>query len=91
LLVSDPNRPSNSEEDLQRFACPCCGFITLLEEPPGTYEICGICGWEDDYVQFRDPDFRGGANHESLREARSAFADRLATHPEIAGRARRAE
>ena len=43
-----------------------------LDEPaPGTYDICAVCGWEDDLVQFHDPDFRGGANRESLREAQA--------------------
>ncbi len=26
-----------------RFPCPCCGFLTLPEEPPGTYDICPVC------------------------------------------------
>jgi hypothetical protein len=47
----------------------------LDEQPPGTYEICRECGWEDDYVQFRDPDYRGGANSESLREARENYVN----------------
>jgi hypothetical protein len=57
-----------------RFACPCCGQLTLDEEPPGTYDICRECGWEDDLVQFNDHDYRGGANSESLREARENYA-----------------
>lgn len=56
-----------------RFACPCCGFLTLGQEPPGTYAICEVCFWEDDGVQFRDPDYRGGANKVSLSEARESF------------------
>jgi Cysteine-rich CPCC len=56
-----------------RFACPCCGFVTLDQEPPGTYMICEVCFWEDDGVQFRDPDYRGGANKVSLNEARENF------------------
>lgn len=58
--------------------CPCCGFRTLLDEERGSYDICGVCAWEDDFVQYRDPDYRGGANWESLNEARAAFA---AAHP----------
>jgi Cysteine-rich CPCC len=46
----------------------------LDEEPPGTYDICNECGWEDDPVQFNDPEYRGGANSESLREARENYA-----------------
>ncbi|EGN7764477.1 hypothetical protein ISN88_004608, partial [Escherichia coli] len=37
------------------------------------YEICPICGWEDDPVQSADPDFSGGANSPSLNEAKRAF------------------
>lgn len=56
------------------FPCPCCGYLTLGERPPGTYEICPVCCWEDDYVQFHDPDSAGGANKVSLRQARANFA-----------------
>ena len=58
---------------MNRYPCPCCGFLTLEEEPPGTFEICPVCFWEDDQVQFRDPDFAGGANSVSLNEARATF------------------
>jgi hypothetical protein len=57
----------------QMYQCPCCELYTLEENPPGTYEICLVCWWEDDPIQFKDPNYRGGANHESLHEARDAF------------------
>jgi hypothetical protein len=47
--------------------CPCCGYKTLPEKH--LYDICPICFWEDDIVQFEDPDFEGGANIVSLRQA----------------------
>ncbi len=56
-----------------RYTCPCCGYQTLVEEPPGTYDICRICFWEDDGVQFDDPDFEGGANTVSLRQAQQNY------------------
>ncbi|OLS33795.1 CPCC family cysteine-rich protein [Bacillus sp. MRMR6] len=56
-----------------KYTCPCCGYKTLDEEPPGTYEICSICFWEDDGVQYDDPDYRGGANTSSLREAQKNY------------------
>ena len=59
-----------------RFACPCCGLYTLSELPPGSHEICRLCGWEDDRVQNEDPLYRGGANHQSLIECRLAFFSR---------------
>jgi hypothetical protein len=55
------------------FPCPCCGYPTLPEPPPGTYFICPICNWEDDSVQHRDPSFAGGANTVSLHDARANF------------------
>ncbi len=57
----------------ERYLCPCCGFFTLKEEPPGTYRICPVCYWEDDFLQFEDPSRRGGANGISLEEARRNF------------------
>ena len=56
-----------------RYPCPCCGYLTLPEPPPGTYEICEVCFWEDDAVQFDDPDYTGGANTVSLRQARDNY------------------
>ncbi|MGM0924766.1 MAG: CPCC family cysteine-rich protein [Bacillota bacterium] len=56
-----------------KYTCPCCGYKTLDEEPPGTYDICSICFWEDDGVQYSDPDFEGGANQASLRQAQQNF------------------
>ena len=50
--------------------CPCCDYFTLEASPPGTFEICPVCFWEDDNVQFDDPDFAGGANRVSLSQAR---------------------
>jgi hypothetical protein len=57
----------------KNFPCPCCGYLTLSEPPPGTFEICPVCNWEDDDVQFDNIDFKGGANEESLREAQKNF------------------
>ncbi len=58
---------------MKKFTCPCCGYKTLDENPPGTYDICPICFWEDDGVQFNDPDYEGGANHVSLRQAQKNY------------------
>ena len=51
--------------------CPCCG-IGLVEDGH-EFDICEVCGWEDDDYQFNHPDYRGGANSMSLNEARAAF------------------
>ncbi len=47
------------------YPCPSCGFL-IFDEPPGSYDICDICGWEDDHVQLKHPFMRGGANGGSL-------------------------
>ena len=54
--------------------CPVCGQHRFSQK--GSYEICPVCGWEDDPVQERDPDFSGGANRQSLQEYRAAFASK---------------
>lgn len=40
---------------------------------PGTYDVCPVCYWEDDPIQFADPDYAGGANEGSLNEDRANF------------------
>lgn len=56
-----------------RYACPCCDCYTLEEPPSGTFAICPVCWWEDDGVQYADPDYVGGANKPSLRQARETY------------------
>lgn len=57
------------------YACPCCGYKTLDREPPGTYDVCPVCFWEDDRIQYADPDYEGGANVVSLRQAQRSFLE----------------
>ena len=59
--------------DSPQYTCPCCGFITLAGPRPGSYDICEICFWEDDPIQFDHPDSGGGANTESLKEAQQNY------------------
>ena len=56
-----------------KYKCPCCGNFTLDIPPPGTYEVCQVCYWEDDPVQFHNPDYEGGANKISLKKARTNY------------------
>lgn len=72
------------------FACPCCGYLTFDEEPPGTFEICPVCNWEDDEVQFRDPSYEGGANEVSLDQSRKNFLSFGAIDKESLGSVRKA-
>ena len=58
----------------KKHTCLCCGYKTLDDISPGSHLICEICFWEDDPVQFEDPDFAGGANTVSLRQAQRNYA-----------------
>jgi Cysteine-rich CPCC len=55
------------------FVCPCCGYLTLAQEPPGTYQQCPLCKWHDDDLQYTDPSYRGGPNTMSLVEAQAVL------------------
>lgn len=54
------------------FKCPVCGKYTF-KSGPGSYEICPVCGWEDDKAQYKDPTLTGGANHLSLKEYKEQY------------------
>ena len=60
---------------LENFACPCCGYKTFDEKPNGTFEICVVCFWEDDNIQNENPNYSGGANKISLKQAQKNFLD----------------
>lgn len=51
--------------------CPCCGARTVAKK--FVYDICPVCGWED------DPDQSDlSSNHMSLEDARRRFGERSA-------------
>jgi hypothetical protein len=50
-----------------REFCPCCGYKTLPAR--NQYEICYVCGWEDD---DSPPDFKSAANQWFTIEAYQA-------------------
>jgi len=56
-----------------KYKCPCCGFYTLIEAPINTFEDCPVCFWEIDGLQQTDADYKGGANHVSLNQAKENF------------------
>ena len=49
----------------------------MFTEPPGSYDICSICDWEDDPVQLAHPSSRVGANHKSLYDWQQELLERL--------------
>src|SRR6056297_3401333 len=64
--------------------CPCCGYRTLPKGHPGSYEVCPVCHWLDDPVQFGDDQYVSDTNHVSLSEARENFVEHGACMPEAA-------
>ncbi len=50
------------------YPCPCCGYLTLEKPPPGTYQICPVCFWEDTN-NFEE----WGTNYCTLRQAQQNF------------------
>lgn len=62
----------------RKYRCPVCKRHYFDEI--GGYEICPVCGWEDDPLQRREPDFEGGANELSLNEAIKAFEEKERDH-----------
>jgi uncharacterized Zn finger protein (UPF0148 family) len=48
--------------------CPVCGKTILFE-----YDICPVCGWQNDPIQKDKPDMTGGANKMSLHQAIIAY------------------
>ena len=55
-------------EELKPMKCPVCGLTTFAYS--NDFDICPVCGWENDGVQLLKPDFEGGANTISLNQAR---------------------
>ena len=49
----------------------------MFNEPPGSFGICSICGWEDDHVQLRYPAMSGGVNKESLYESQQIWVNKI--------------
>jgi hypothetical protein len=62
--------------------CLCCGYKTIVgyetnfgyTTPPYTSCICPICFWQDDPVDYDEPDVSaGGPNHVSMKQAQRHF------------------
>jgi len=46
-----------------------CGIFEI----PHSFEICVICGWQDDDLQNYEKDFEGGANDLSFNQYKSVW------------------
>jgi len=54
--------------------CPVCEKFNF--EKDANYEICGVCQWENDPLQYDDHDDDMGANHMSVNQARVKWRTR---------------
>lgn len=52
---------------MKREKCPICGYYTFEDGLGLTYNICPVCFWEDDVIDYDDPDADTGANCASLQ------------------------
>ncbi|HEV3155544.1 MAG TPA: CPCC family cysteine-rich protein [Candidatus Baltobacteraceae bacterium] len=75
---------------MKRYTCPCCGY-RVFSGPPGTEDVCPICGWRDDIMQLRFPNFVSTANGISLYDAQLNYDLIGAKDPEAAKRVRFAD
>ena len=64
------------ERGVDRFACPCCGYVTLdATGGSAEYEICPVCFWQHDHVDEASPERPPlGPNRVSLAQARRNFS-----------------
>lgn len=70
----EPDDAEYEDNEMPPAACPVCQYLTLREA--GTFDICVLCGWEDDgSFEDRAHEALGGPNKTySLAEARQNFA-----------------
>lgn len=60
----------NKEFTYGKQVCACCNRMEV-----DFYDICDICGWQNDLLQNKKADYKGGANKMSLNEAKKAYAE----------------
>ncbi|MCD8017846.1 MAG: hypothetical protein LUE97_08635 [Oscillospiraceae bacterium] len=60
---------------MEKHKCPVCGQYEFPDED--SFDVCEVCGWEDDGLQEDDPDYAGGANHYSLNQFRKEWFEEM--------------
>lgn len=51
--------------------CPVCELHNFASE--NDFDICPLCGWENDGVQMNDHDYWGGANELTVNESKVLY------------------
>jgi hypothetical protein len=72
MLMYEPAIVGTTMNSETLYPCPCCGYLTLNQKPPGTYLICPICFWEDSTTDEYDP-LSWNSNKVSLPQAQRNF------------------
>lgn len=54
-----------------KMKCPICGKYEFEEYDD--FDICPVCNWENDGLQYGDHNYAGGANNLSVNEARIEY------------------
>ncbi len=69
------DRPDQQHSDDGAVPCPCCRSPEFAE--PASFEICSVCGWQDDGQDDREADLVwGGPNGAlSLTQARKNYLE----------------
>ncbi|WP_142533941.1 CPCC family cysteine-rich protein [Saccharicrinis carchari] len=68
--------------DLNEY-CPCCGYNSFDPKKRLELEICPICFWEDDPLQFNDPHLEFSGNLVSLSQAQQNYTHSGASHEDM--------
>ena len=71
-----------------KYPCPCCGY-RVFDDPPGSFQHCPICGWQDDNFQLRYAGESLGSNPVSLIEAQKNYAAFGATTKRLKSKVRK--
>ena len=73
LVKIGRQRTDKNSQEILKNSCPVCGYLTLDER--NSFEICGICFWEDDGIDEFEENEVSGPNHISLKKGRLIFLE----------------
>lgn len=71
FIMSEQNSNITQIPPAGKHRCPVCGQYEFPNR--NSFDICSICGWQDDVIQEMYPDETAGANGKSLNSYKAAF------------------